>query len=138
MVTNEIRFTTGYKYVLQSIFIMALPDGFQTAHGFDSQHVKITKDGLLVILAGFAWDGATNAIDTKSVMRSALVHDALYYALRQGFKLERGRELADKLFREMSIADRMSKARAWWQFVAVRKFGAASASMPRRVEVLTY
>ena len=39
--------------------------------------ITLTTDGVLKILHGYAWDHASGAIDTKTIIEAALVHDAL-------------------------------------------------------------
>ncbi|MDA8018651.1 MAG: hypothetical protein MPN21_14515 [Thermoanaerobaculia bacterium] len=36
------------------------------------------------IEAGYAWNGATGAIDTPSFRRASLIHDGLYQLMREG------------------------------------------------------
>lgn len=136
--TNELLYTTGYKYRLEQDFFWLMPDSLTPEKTFESDHITIFDFSVLQIKAGFAWDGATNAIDTKSVMRGALIHDALYKAIRSGFAEHLGRDKeiirkeADKIFRDICLLDGMSKIRAAYMFDAVRIFGAKAAE-PRKV-----
>lgn len=87
-------------------------------------HLLITDGGRLKIRKGYAWDGASGpAMDTKNFMRASLVHDALYQLIREGILPTSKRKKADKLLREMCLADGMSRPRAWWVYRAVRAFG---------------
>ena len=136
--TNELLYTTGYKYRLEQDFFWLLPDSLTPEKPFEIDHISIFDFGVMQIKRGFAWDGATNAIDTKSVMRGALVHDALYKSIRCGFaahlgeSVEKVRAMADGVFREICLLDRMSKIRAAYMFDAIRIFGAKAAE-PRKV-----
>lgn len=141
--TNELLYTTGYKYRLEKDFFWRLPDALTPDSQFETDHIAIYDFGVLHIKAGFAWDGATNAIDTKSVMRGALVHDALYKAIRAGFSehmdksKESVRTASDALFREICLLDGMCKIRAAYMFDAVRIFGAKAAEV-RKVSRLSF
>jgi hypothetical protein len=56
-------------------------------------------------------------------MRGSLVHDVLYQAIRDGQILEGYRGKADKILRDICLADGMSKFRAWYVYRSVRQFG---------------
>lgn len=118
-----IRYTEGYKYQLeedhrvQTDITPVVPGG--------NRFVQLTLDGLLLIRAGYAWDGASGpAIDTPSFMRGSLVHDALYQLIRLGVVPSAGgRQQADQLLRQIVLEDGMWALRAWWVYHAVRLFG---------------
>ena len=97
--------------------------------------VEETPEGLLIISAGYAWDGPSGiTIDTKSFMRGSLFHDAVYQLLREGkLIIPDGRKLADKLLRAICIEDGMWKIRAWWVYRAVRMFGKPSSIHGRKL-----
>lgn len=118
-----IRYSEGYKYQLEEVY--QHQTGITPAAPGGNRFVQITLDGLLLIRAGYAWDGASGpAIDTPTFMRGALVHDALYQLIRLGVvPLEPGRRQADDLLREICLEDGMWPARAWWVHAAVRLFG---------------
>ena len=85
-------------------------------------------DGELLISKGYVWDGPSGpTIDTKSFMRGSLVHDALYQLLREGAIGQELREYADRLLREMCLADGMSRFRAWYVWKSLRWFGGRAA-----------
>lgn len=80
--------------------------------------------GVLNIAKGYAWDGGSGpAIDTKTIMRASLVHDALYQLMRDGNIDIKYKPMADAMLRDIAIEDGMSKFRAWYVWKAVVWFG---------------
>ena len=81
---ERIAYYKGVKYWL------ATPYATQTRirPGFDiqTQWIDLTREGLLTIRAGYAWDGPTDpAPDIKCLMRPSLKHDAFGDLMRQGW-----------------------------------------------------
>lgn len=99
----------------------------------------MTRGGKLIILAGYSWDGATNAIDTDTIMLGALIHDALYELLRGGLAERCGkefkdvREIADNIFYDVMIESGMNKFRAGYIYKAVRAAGFSAARCARKI-----
>lgn len=117
-----IRYTGGYKYQLEEAYTHAT--GIRPARPGGNRFVQLDASGLLTISVGYAWDGASGpAIDTDSIMRASLVHDALYQLIRLGVITLADRQRADELLREIALVDGMWPPRAWWVYAAVRLFG---------------
>jgi hypothetical protein len=88
----------------------------------------LLDSGVLMIKAGFKWDGASGpTIDTENTMRAALVHDALYRLMRNRKLDYSHRGTVDILFRKMLTYDGMNAIRAWAWYVGVRVAGGSSA-----------
>ena len=101
-------------------------------------YLSLRDDGILTILSGYAWDGASGpAIDTKTILRGSLVHDALYQLMR--LKLLGGwwREAADDELKKICLEDGMCKIRAWWVHRAVRRLAGYAANPKSKKEVLS-
>lgn len=82
------------------------------------------EDGWLTIKARFGWDGASFiAIDTKTIMRGSLVHDALYCLIAMGLLDMKYRKAADQILRKINLEQGMSRFRAWYTYKAVRVGG---------------
>jgi hypothetical protein len=86
-------------------------------------YIKFIYPHTLCILAGYRWDGATYAWDTKETMRASLVHDALYQAIRMRALPLVYRAKADELFLHILQADGVSYIRAVYMYAAVRLCG---------------
>jgi hypothetical protein len=95
---------------------------------FYSSEVSLTN-GFLRISNGFTFDGKTTAPDTVEDFLAYLVHDCLYYILRQpDGKGLFSRAKADKIFRQIALAQsgegsRVRTVKAWVDWVCVRLFG---------------
>ena len=128
MSNDQIKYYEGFKYQLAEDYII------QTGlygHEVDEDFFSLTKDGLLTIKKGYAWDGASGpALDTDTIMRGSLVHDVLYEMLRKQLIDERYRKYADLLFKQICLEDGMNEFRADCIFKAVDVF-AGSAADPK-------
>ena len=103
-----------------------------------SGFITLTKEGLLTIAKGYAWDGPSGpTIDTLNFMHGSLVHDALYQLMREG-KLDSSsdRKLADRLLQAMCKQDGMSSIRAWWVYKGLRLGGGPAASSSNKKPVI--
>ena len=121
-----IRYREGYKYQLADPYQVKIE--IRSEEDVITDFVQLNADGMLSIMAGYAWDGPSGpTFDTASTLRGSLVHDALYQLIRLGllpasFRL-RADEEAYRIWRE----DGMNPARAWlWRF-ALNKFAAPAA-----------
>ena|SRR3990167_3613572 len=123
---NLIKYKKGYKYQLVSSFFIDV--SIFPEEDIISEWVSLNKKGRLIIKEGYAWDGPSGcAIDTKTFMRGALVHDALYQLMRAGKLNSVWRENADKEMKKVCLEDGMSKIRAWYVYHAVRKLAVKAA-----------
>ena len=123
-----------YKYeLLEDVcFVTPIrtePYTYTVERDISSRWLILRPYGDLLILKDYAWDGASGpAMDTKSIMRGALVHDGLYQLMREGGLPLSYRKSADKLLRKMCREDGMMWIRAWWVYLAVRIFGKEAAT----------
>lgn len=114
----------GYKYELvdQEVF---KTDIFPFLK-IKTEFICLDVNGKLTIEKCYAWDGPSGpTIDTKSFMRGALVHDAFYQLIREGYLDVSYKKPVDKLLRKMIIEDGMSRIFAWYVWKAVVIFGGA-------------
>ena len=68
----------GYE-LLRDMHINTCLYGFIAKH----KYFEVRLDGLIIGRKGYFWDGATGAIDNKSMLPSSLPHDIGYQALRE-------------------------------------------------------
>lgn len=121
----QITYSQGYKYQLEKDFITEVE---LFGESVTSPFIELRPDGYLLIKKGYAWDGPSGpTIDTKSFMRGALVHDALYQLMRDHGLNRNYRSTADTAMRKFCCEDGMSIVRAWYSFIGVRMFGRKSA-----------
>ena len=124
-----IRYKEGYLYQLAEDYQVAID--IRPAAFIRTPYIRLDIDGMLSIVAGYAWDGPSGpAIDTLNFMRGSLVHDALYQLMRMGM-LDHilYREAADRILQRICVEDGMSALRAWWVYQGVR-FGGGPAADP--------
>ena len=121
----QITYSQGYKYQLEKDFITEVEI---FGESITSLYIELRPDGYLLIRKGYAWDGPSGpTIDTKSFMRGALVHDALYQLMREHNLNRNYRSTADDIMRKFCIKDGMNYITAWASWFGVRLFGRASA-----------
>lgn len=124
-----IQYNSGYKYQLKKEYI--IPLAIRPENDITTEYVELTKDGILSIKKGYAWDGPSGpTIDTKTFMRGSLVHDALYQLMRiqpKQFPKEIFREQADNILKTICIEDGMWHLRAWWVHLGVLWFADPAA-----------
>lgn len=92
--------------------------------GYDikSTYYRLYPDGYLLVKKGFAWDGATGAFDTKNIMRASLFHDALCIMIGNNKLPVDQLPAANTLYKEICIADGMTKIRAQYQYLAIELY----------------
>jgi hypothetical protein len=91
-----IHYRAGYKYQLTRDLMVetSIRPGRLVANAFCVLHLE----GRLFIRAGYAWDGATDAWDTKTIIKASSTHDALYQFMREGLLPRTYKQAADIVF----------------------------------------
>lgn len=117
-----IRYTDGYRFQLeedyehQTSITPVSPGG--------NRFVHMTLSGLLLMRAGYAWNGANKpAVNNDTIIRGSALHDAGYQLTRLGVLSLDQRDQVDRLFQAVCLEDGMWPPRAWWVYQAVRLFG---------------
>ena len=133
---KQIRYRSGYKYQLVEEYTVSVE--IHPNARIDTDYIALDPDGLLTIKNGYAWDGPSGpTFDTKNFMRGSLVHDALYQLMREEFLPASCREQADLELHRICREDGMSKFRAWYVLLGVRKGAGFAASPESRKPVLS-
>jgi hypothetical protein len=129
---NKIFYKSGYKYQLVKDYICKtsiMPKDY-----IETKYISLNLDGYLIIRNGYAWDGPSGpTLDSKSSMKGALVHDALYQLLRMKLLHSSYREEIDKEFYRILLEDGMWRWRAklWYEGV---KNAASFAADPKNAK----
>ena len=115
----------NWKYELAEEYQVQLPPALHPELGIHTEFLALTSSGILSIAPGYAYDGASGpTVDTKSSLRGALVHDALYQLMRGKFlDYKVHRKPTDKLFYRIIREDGMNPLRAYLWYRAVRRCG---------------
>jgi hypothetical protein len=132
-----IAYKGGYKYQLKAPYAVRIP--LCPAAPIQTPYICLDMVGELLVKEGYAWDGPSGpTLDTLNFMRGSLVHDALYQLMRERC-LDHlvHRVTADRVLRDMCLADGMWRLRAWWVYLGVRWF-ADFAADPAVKHPLTY
>jgi len=117
----QIYYKEDYNYQLQADYKIKVPI---IGYYIKTDFIKLEPDGFLTIFKGYAWDGATRAIDTDDFMRGSLVHDVLYQLIREFHISITLKSVVDDILYRLCVEDGMSTFRAWYVKKAVNWFGA--------------
>uniref|UniRef100_A0A6M3LNT4 DUF1353 domain-containing protein n=1 Tax=viral metagenome TaxID=1070528 RepID=A0A6M3LNT4_9ZZZZ len=132
-----IYYRSGYKYQLYADYQTPLVY-VKTDYNIHTDFIVFNKPNMLTVRKGYAWDGASGpAIDTGTILRGALIHDACYQLLRESHLPKGQREMADKELRRICLEDGMWRIRAWWVYHAVRLGAGPHASPYNDREIFT-
>lgn len=133
---NRIQYRSGYKYQLAEEYSVEV--SIRPEKNIETDFIALNTAGLLVTKKGYAWDGPSGpTFDTKNFMRGSLVHDALYQLMRNELLPASCREQADLELHKICREDGMSKFRAWYVLLGVRKFANFAATPESRKPVRT-
>ena len=114
-----------YKFKVEENFSIELP--FKIPD-FEHEYAS-SKDGILSVKRGYAWDGASGPIiNTQDTLVASLVHDVLYQAMRLNLikSSKENRQFADKNFFEILKMNGVNSIRRKVWYFAVRLFGKKS------------
>ena len=114
-----------YKFKVEENFSIELP--FKIPD-FEHEYAS-SKDGILSVKRGYAWDGASGPIiNTRDTLVASLVHDVLYQAMRLNLikSSKENRQIADKNFFEILKMNGVNSVRRKVWYLAVRLFGKKS------------
>lgn len=114
-----------YKFKIEENFSIKLP--YKIAD-FEHDYAE-SKDGVLTIKKGYAWDGASGpVINTQNTLIASLVHDVLYQAMRLNLikSNNENKKIADKNFFEILKMNGVNTVRRKVWYLAVRLFGKKS------------
>ena len=114
-----------YKFKVEENFSIELP--FKIPD-FEHEYAS-SKDGILSVKKGYAWDGASGpVINTRDTLVASLVHDVLYQAMRLNLikPSKENRKIADKNFFEILKMNGVNSFRSKVWYLAVKLFGKKS------------
>lgn len=130
----SIHYKDGYRY--QLVEDCSIQTYIRPEQLIDTDYIRLEPDGQLHIRTGYAWDGPSGpTIDTKTFMRSALVHDALYQLMRHRYLPKECRKQADRLLKQICREDGMFWGRSWYVYWGVRIGASQAASQEMRKKV---
>ncbi len=130
-----VKYTKGFKYQLAEDYLIQTAI---TGYEYDSQFLRLTKDGWLLIRSGYAWDGASGPTkDDKTNMEGSLVHDTLYQLIRQEAIPRKYQAYSDKFFQDICKSKGMNFIRAWYYLRGLQLFGKSSNDPKNKRKIYT-
>lgn len=138
--TNFLLYRSGFKYVTHERFTISLPTfadpvrpvleipGPASLGG--KPIVILHPDGLLVIEAGYAWNGASGPAWDHNFIVASLVHDVLYQLIRLLLLSPEAKDAADDVMYWLCVGAGMWKPRAYWCWLGVH-VGGWSSTLPQ-------
>jgi len=131
---EPMEYQKGFKYQLTENMVCFIP-ALQKYGKLSCDFITLS-DGHLMLLKGFAWDGASGpTIDTLSSMRGGAVHDALYKLIRLELLPPEVKEIADDILEFVCVKDGMWEWRAGVWHRAVDKLADAAADPRNKKKV---
>lgn len=118
-----MRYRKLKRWKYQLVQSAELKLGFTPPDNIDTEYVIVRVDRRLLLLKGYAWDGASGPCpDTHNIMKPSLVHDALYQLIRIGRLNPVYRKSADEELRRICVEAGMNKFWANVIYWGVRVF----------------
>jgi hypothetical protein len=121
----------GCKYQLAAKGYVFDPDNplyakvpFIKGYSVKTKYIELKKDGRLILTDGYPWDGASGpAVDTDGAIAGSLYHDPIYKLIRMCLLPTSVRRQADKCYKRICRAWKMSRFRAWMHLRVLKKAG---------------
>lgn len=130
----SIQYKKGYKYQLHTDYRFKV--NIPISREFKSDFLDCDLIGNVHVKKGYAWDGATCAIDTDTFMRGAMIHDVLYQLIREGSISQSYRTKADEILDIVLEYDGMGLFRRFYVKKALALFGSKAADPKSKRKVL--
>lgn len=137
MSDHRICYSGGYKYQVRNDYIFGLPEYFPKDVAYEGRFLEVA-DGYCTIQKGYAGDGPSGpTIDTKTFMRGAWQHDAIYQLIRLGVFPPEFRDAADRQLVETCKEDGMLWPRRMWVYYGL-KYAGANAAKPKSIKKIIW
>tara|TARA_R110000772_G_scaffold50336_2_gene115668 strand:- start:1094 stop:1513 length:420 start_codon:yes stop_codon:yes gene_type:complete len=137
MSDQRICYSGGYKYQIRNDYVFRLPKYFPQDVIYEGEFLSVSE-GHCTIHRGYAGDGPSGPIiDTKSFMRGAWQHDALYQLIRLKVFPQECRDMADKQLVDTCKEDGMLWPRRQWVYYGLKYAGAAAAK-PQNIKKIIW
>ena len=124
---SKIHYAKGYNYQLRLDYMQQTP--LRPPVAVEHEFFRLTTDGVLWMKEKYAWDGATDAPDTKAFLRGSLLHDGCYQMMREGLLPQSFRQQADDLLIACCREDGMVEIEVGLVYEALKLFGGPAAAL---------
>ena len=127
MTHESIRYRSGYEYVLveDAEFQTEYRPMVKIVHG----PITLDANGVLLLAAGYAWNGPSGDIDVPWTIPASAKHDAIYQLIRAGLLSPSSRILADTDYGATVTRDGGWRWTGWLRTNVLKRF-ARGASRP--------
>lgn len=120
--------------LLEGVILSTPIYGYSGFLSSETEPCELKKNGELIIHKGFTWDFGSGAIDTPSMVRASLFHDAMCHLTNHRAVPWEVRRKADKHFRELlkryapeprgnivekGLRSMLNFSSRWWRWSAV-------------------
>ena len=129
----KIYYKSGYKYQLYKTIVVQT-NIFPEAKIVTS-FVTLGTDGVLSLIKGFAWDGASGYPDLKTIMKGSAFHDGLYRLMRKGLLNHKWKKEADNVLCDCCKRDGMYSWNVKTVRFGVSKWGRNSTLTKNRTKI---
>jgi len=120
-ISEQVFYKEGYKFQLTRPLVAYT--GIYLGEEVKTDYFTMTADGYVILVKGYAWNGASCFPDFDWIIRGSAIHDAGYQALRLGLIPRRYKVVFDSILGINCIEDRAIKIVAKAVHSAVVIFG---------------
>jgi len=131
----QIEYKEGFKY--QLVKTVVFQTSLRPPENIVTKFIILRADGMMTIMDGYAWDGATWAVDTKDIMSASLFHDAAFQLFRMGLLNRMFFHEVSEEMRRIALEDGMNEFRANYIYDAVISFGGIFTDPKQERPILT-
>lgn len=123
---KTITYKKGFAYATEDLFSRFVR--FAPDEDIVCEFGEFRSNGWIILYPKYLSDGASGAIDTKSLARAWFVHDFLYQLMRLGLLPRSFRKKADKEFYKLCKEDDVYWWRAKYMLYVIRKVAKSATS----------
>lgn len=112
-----MKYYEGYKYQLaEDEFFMT---EIRPAHTVIHEFFTIGTTGIVIVRAGYAWDGSTGAADTRESQSASLLHDVICQAVQLDLLHSKWKPIGDLEYYRLCVKNGMWRIRAAIRLAAI-------------------
>jgi len=123
--SDNIFYKSGYK--AQLAVRASIQTDIYPEKDIVTRFYTIRTDGMMIANVGYAWDFASGAFDTRTIIRPSLWHDIGCQAIVDRLLDDKWKPEVDLLFRRLCVEDGMCNIRIAYTYKAV-KYGSCAGT----------
>lgn len=118
--SEQVFYKEGYQYQLTKDLVV---ETGITGFSIETDFIVLTPSGLMILLKGYAWDGASSFPDFEWIIRGSCAHDGGYQLIRLGLLPKKYKVVFDTLLGVHCVKDGAISFVASGVTKAVKVFG---------------